>query len=93
MPDVTLAGARLPLAAAGGLLIGLFYFGALWATVRRLASARYAALLVAGSFVVRGMLAAAAIVLVSGGKVVPLLAATGGFLVGRTILIQSVRRS
>ena len=83
----------LPLPAAGGLLIGLLYFGALWWTVRRMASARHPAALAAGSFLVRAAVAAGGIVLVSGGKLVPLVAAMAGLLIGRTILILIIGKS
>jgi len=78
------------LAAAGGGLIGLLYFGTLWWTVRRLPSARHPAMLVAGSFVIRGAAAAGGIVVVSGGQLLALVAAVAGFLAGRTILIRAV---
>lgn len=90
MPDLQVAALPLPLAAAGGVLIGLLYFGALWATVRRLPSAPHPATLVAGSFVLRGLLAAAGFVVLSGGEVVPLVAVMGGFLAARTVLIRIV---
>jgi len=80
----------LPLPAAGGLLIGLLYFGALWWTVRRMSSARRPALLVAGSFLVRAAVAAVGIVCVSGGEPLALGVAMAGFLVGRSILIRVV---
>src|SRR5690606_23950191 len=84
--------ASLALAAAGGLLIGLLYFGALWWTVRRIPSARRPALFVAGSFLVRGAAAAAGLVFVAGGEPLALVAAVAGFLVGRTILIRVIKR-
>lgn len=80
----------LGLAVASGVLIGLAYFGMLWWTVRRMSSARHPAALVAGSFLIRTVAAAAAIVLVSGGEWIPLLAVVAGFLVARTILIRVV---
>lgn len=82
--------ASLPLAAAGGLVIGLFYFGALWWTVRRMTSARYPAALVAGSFLVRAAAAVGGIAFVSGGELLPLAVAMAGFLVGRTIMIRII---
>ncbi|MBX3146854.1 MAG: ATP synthase subunit I [Gemmatimonadales bacterium] len=82
--------ARSLLSAAGGLGLGLLYFGGLWWTVRRIATVRFPALLVVGSFLVRTAGAAAGIVLLSGGQVVPLLVSVAGFLVARTILIRVV---
>lgn len=84
--------APVALAAAGGSLIGLLYFGTLWWTVRRLPSARHPAMLVAGSFLIRGAAAAGGLVFVSGGQLLPLVAAVAGFLAGRTILIRAVGR-
>lgn len=88
MTDTSVAAVAL--AAAAGLLIGLLYFGVLWWTVRRMLTARYPAVLVAGSFLVRAALAAAAIVFVAGGRLLPLLATIAGFLAGRTVLIRVV---
>src|SRR5690606_8286780 len=86
--------AVLPLVLAGvsGVLIGLAYFGMLWWTVRRIGSARHPAALVAGSFLVRTIVAAGGIVVVSGGDPLPLVTAVAGFLVARTILIRVVGR-
>lgn len=80
------------LAAAGGVLVGLLFFGTLWWTVRRLASARNPALLVAGTFLIRTAVAAIGIVIVSRGELLLLLVAVGGFLVARTTLIRVVGR-
>lgn len=90
---IDIPAASLPLSAAGGLAIGLLYFGGLWWTVRRMASARHPAALVAGSFLVRAAVAAGGIVLISGGKLVLLAAAMAGFLIGRTILILIIGKS
>lgn len=87
---IDVPAAPLLLAAAGGVLIGLLYFGLLWWTVRRMPSARYAAVLVAGSFLVRAAGAAAGIVFVSRGEPIALVATVAGFLAGRTILIRLV---
>ena len=81
---------RILLSAAGGLLLGLLYFAALWWTVRGIPTARRPALLVGGSFLIRALAASAGIVLLSGGQPLPLAVAVAGFLVGRTILIRVV---
>ena len=85
-------GALLGLSTAGGVVIGLLYFGTLWWTVRRIRPAQHSAALVAASFLIRAALAAGALVLVSGGDPLPLLAAVAGFLIARTILIRTVRK-
>lgn len=87
---IEIAAAPLVLAAAGGVLIGILYFGVLWCTVRRITSARHAAALVTLSFVLRAALAAGGLVFVSGGEPLPLVAAVLGVLAGRTILIRAV---
>lgn len=80
------------LAAAGGAVVGLMFFGTLWWTVRRLTTARHPGLLVAGSFLLRAVVAAVGIVIVSRGELVPLLLAIGGFIAARTALIRVVGR-
>lgn len=90
MADVLL---RVAAALAGGALAALHLAG-LWATVRRLPISRHRVLLTVGSFLVRMMVLAAGFVLILGTDrdVVRLLAALGGFLVVRTVLVWRVRR-
>jgi len=92
MIDAGGGGLALLLACLGGMLIGLGYFGALWWAVRRIASFRHPALLIGGTFLLRAVGAAAGIVLVSGGEIVRLLVAVGGFLAARTLLTRIVGR-
>lgn len=87
---IEVSAAALAGAAAGGALIGLLYFGALWWTVRRLHSAQFPAVLMVGSFLLRAAVAAAGIVFVARGEWLALVAALTGFLVGRTILTRAV---
>ena len=87
---IEVAPASLVLAAAGGALIGLLYFTALWWTVSRLPSARRPGLLVVGTFLIRAGVAAGGIVFVAGGEPLPLVAGAIGFLVGRNVLIRVV---
>lgn len=82
--------ASLLLATVGGAGIGVLYFAALWWTVRRIPTARNPAILMVGSFLTRTALAAGGIVVVAAGKMVPLVGAMAGFLVGRTILVRIV---
>lgn len=83
--------AAVALAGASGLLLGLLYFATLWWTVRRMPTTRRPGMLLAGSFLLRAGVAAVGIVLASGGRPLPLLAAIAGFLLGRTMLIRRVR--
>lgn len=77
--------------AAGGVILGLLYFGGLWWTVQRLPVARSPALLAAGSFFFRSLLVSAGLVIVSAGEPVPLLAAVAGFLVARGVSVRISR--
>ena len=71
-----------------GLLLGLFYFGLLWLTVRRLDSLPMPALFIAGSFFGRTALCALGFVLIMQGGWQSLLVALLGFLMMRKILAR-----
>lgn len=68
--------------AAGGLL-GLFFFGGLWWTVRKGTRARWAALWFSGSLLVRSAVVLAGFYLVSAWQWPRLLACVAGFAVAR----------
>lgn len=82
------------LAAGAGAVIGALHLGGLWATVRRLPTARHKVLLTLGSFLVRIVLVGLgfALLLVGDRDPVRLLAALAGFLAVRTVLVWRVRR-
>ena len=77
------------LAAAAGLAFGWAYFAALWATVRRLPTARHPALLSVVSLAARLAAAVAFLYIVGAGDWRRFLAAGVGFTAARMI---SVRR-
>jgi F1F0 ATPase subunit 2 len=79
-------------AALGGALLALVYFAGLWWTVRRVTTARRPVAFVAGSFVLRATVAAAVLLLIMGGDLVRLIAALGGFLIVRTVVLWRVRQ-
>jgi F1F0 ATPase subunit 2 len=79
-------------AALGGALLALGYFAGLWWTVQRVTTARRPVVFVAASFVLRAMLAVAVLLLIMSGDVVRLLAALGGFLMVRTVVLWRVRQ-
>jgi F1F0 ATPase subunit 2 len=83
----------LAAALAGGALAAL-HLGGLWATVQRLPTSQHRVLLTVGSLLVRLTVVAAGFVLVMGGDrdVTRLLAALGGFVAVRTVLVWRVRR-
>ena len=76
-----------------GMGAGVFYFGGLWWTVRRLPSARQPALLTLGSFFVRTGLSLAAFYFASGGQWQRILASLLGFIIVRVFLVRRIRSS
>lgn len=78
---------------AVGALLGGFYFGGLWLTVRKVATARRPALLLIGSFAARAGIVLAAMYFVFGGRWERLLACAAGLLLARTLLILRLRDS
>ena len=78
----------LLLALVAGLGLGLFYFGGLWLTVRRLGRARSPTLLFAVSFAVRTALVVAGMYLVMGGSWQRVLACLAGFITVRQIMVS-----
>ncbi len=81
----------LLLGLAGGLVLGAFFFGGLWLTVRAATSAARPRLLLAGSFVVRFAVLAGGLYLLMLGDWRRLLAALVGLLLARTLLARRVR--
>lgn len=81
----------LCLAFLAGTLLGLFYFGLLWATVRRVPTARHPALLVLGSFAVRMAVVIAAFYFVMNGRWERLAACLLGFLIVRQVMVSRIR--
>lgn len=78
------------LVLAGGMLTGVFYFGGLWLTVRRLISVQRPALLMLASFTVRTAIALALFYAIMNGSWLRLVAALAGFLVMRQVLTWSL---
>ena len=90
---VTVNVPYLLMAFFAGLGAGLFYFGGLWWTVRRLPSIRQPALLMLGSFFVRTGLSLAAFYFASGGHWERILASLLGFMLVRAFLVRRMRSS
>lgn len=78
----------LLLAFAAGLAVGLFYYGGLWLTIRRLPQSRRPAMLTGMSLLVRLSLTSAAFYIVMGGRWERLLACLAGFLLVRVLLVR-----
>lgn len=79
-------------AALVGAVLGLGYFAGLWWTVQRARRARHPEALVVASFVLRAAVAVGVLLLIMGDDVRRLLAALGGFLVVRTVVLWRVRQ-
>ena len=78
----------LGLAFVAGMLLSLFYFGGLWLTVNRLASARQPALLALGSSIIRIAVLLTAFYFVMGGRIDRLLVCLAGFMLARLALLR-----
>jgi F1F0 ATPase subunit 2 len=81
----------LVLAGAAGVGLGLFYFGGLWLTVRRLPDSSRPALLFVGSFAGRTALTLLGFYLVMDGRWERMLACLAGFIMIRQFLISRLR--
>lgn len=73
-------------ALAYGFLLGYFYFGMLWLTVRQLPSTRWPVRLFIGSFLGRMAIALFGIYWVSDGQWTRMLVCLGGIVLARILL-------
>ncbi|MBU1154314.1 MAG: ATP synthase subunit I [Proteobacteria bacterium] len=89
MSEFALTGMILPFAV--GLAVGAFFFGGLYWTVRRLATARYPAALSLASMLLRLGVSLAALYLVMAGDWRRLAAAVVGMIVMRLVLVRLLR--
>ncbi len=78
----------LVLSAIGGAIIGGFYFGVMWLTVRRLPQARRPAVFILGGFIVRLVVALVGLYLIMGGRWERAAAALVGFVLVRAVLTR-----
>lgn len=84
-------GLQLCMPVLAGMALGLFFFGGLWVTVRRITYSKRPALFLFGSFVVRLLVTLCGFYFVMGGSWERLLACLSGFLVARFVLTRIVR--
>ena len=80
--------AILVLTGATGVLLGVFFFGGLWWTVRRGLASKMPALWFLSSLLLRTVVVLAGIYFVSGGRWDGLLACLAGFVIGRFIVTR-----
>jgi F1F0 ATPase subunit 2 len=74
-----------------GLLLGAFFFGGLWWTIRMGTPSEWSGLLFSGSFLLRTLIAVAGFYLVSRGDWRKLLACLFGFLIARIAVTRLIR--
>ncbi len=82
----------LSLAALAGVLLGLFFFGGLWWTLRRAFHSHRPALWVGGSLLLRMGCTAGGFVAASAGDWQRLLACLFGFLLARWLVVRLTAR-
>jgi F1F0 ATPase subunit 2 len=75
-----------------GFGLGLLFFGGLWWTVRRLATARHPALWVLGSFMLRVAAVLAVAMWLADGRWQRLVAVLVGFLAARVVVVRLMAR-
>jgi F1F0 ATPase subunit 2 len=80
------------LSLIAGAALGLFYFGGLWLTIRRLPESRRPAALALASFVGRTALTVAGFYLLMDGQWPRLALGLAGFLGARTVLVSRAKR-
>jgi F1F0 ATPase subunit 2 len=83
MNDILILAAVLVI----GLLLGLFYFGSLWLTVRKIPTSRSPLLFTIGSFLLRAGVVLAVFFLVAQGQWLRVIVCLVGFLLMRMILM------
>lgn len=83
----------LALASAAGLLIGAFFFGGLWWTVRRALLSPRPALWILGSLLLRTGVSLGGFYLVGAGRWERLMLCLLGFVIARFIVTRLIRPS
>lgn len=86
-----IAGLTLALCGLLGAVLGFFFFGALWLTIRRLPETPRPGLTLAGSYLLRLVLATAGFLWLAWQGIGCLLAGLVGFLGARHVWISRVR--
>jgi len=74
-----------------GVLVGAFFFGGLWWTIRRALPSNLAGIWFTGSFLVRTAIALAGFYVVARGDWRRLVCSVAGFLVARLLVVRLTR--
>ena len=83
--------AGIALSGGAGVLIGMFYFSALWWTVKKLPFRQKPALWMFGSLLVRLALVLPAFYLAAGGDWMRFAACLVGFIAARVFLVRRIQ--
>jgi len=78
----------LTLSLISGILLGFFYFGGLWLTLKRLHNSKQPALLTMGSFLGRSAVCLFGFYLISGNGLEVLVFSLAGFVLSKLALIR-----
>ena len=78
------------LAFCAGVLLGLFYFGGLWWTTKRIATARHPILLLLSSYLIRTLALVAGLYLVTEGQWQRLIVSLVGLIIARMLLKRAI---
>jgi F1F0 ATPase subunit 2 len=81
----------LLIALLEGVLLGVFFFGGLWWTVRKLSSAKHVALLFLGSMVLRTGIVVLGFYFIIGDNWQHLIAGLLGFVIARMVITRLTR--
>jgi F1F0 ATPase subunit 2 len=92
MNDFALISAGVILRLLAGAALGVFFYGALWFTVRALPAARHPVLLTLGSFWIRTLTVVAGILLLMNGRWQYALVCLAGFMLGRLAVSRSLAK-
>ena len=82
---------RILAAVLAGMVLGVFFFGGLWWTVRRALSSRLAALWFSGSFLVRTAVTLIGFYFAAQGDWRRMAGCVAGFLSGRLFVVRLTR--
>lgn len=91
MGTMPVAAATLLIALAGGMAVGVFFFGGLWLSVQMLPRTSRPALWFVVSFGMRSAAALGGFYWIAGQRWLPWLVCLLGFLLSRSILVRQAR--
>jgi F1F0 ATPase subunit 2 len=82
---------RMVLISMAGVMLGLFFYGGLWWTVKKTLSTSHPALCVFTSMLLRMSVALTGIYFVTGAQLTPLLVCLAGFFIARIVVTRLTR--